>query len=475
MSQKIVKSRHVEYAANVYDWTEQDLAIKGKRLWTDYCINRHYLESADPFTSSGCDTKYYARRFYADDPVPVGPPIQKVQSSAQGSAGEFSIKVSSDYLQNIINTDVNGEGIGAYNWLTSTPLERLAGNGRVWMGIVVPPLPEEMTSPSKADLENGSILPPKWFTLKASDVLDWVEKEGDIKSGQYSQVLYKATFPEIDPDTTFIKHTPSVVLYTEEKIITFSESGRKILKEEVNTLGMVPIVSGDVGDSLIGKGVQYSKKAIEMSSLSMSNIRDSYFNIPQALGFKLSDTGVTHLDSDTLVQTPNSDNKIEFASPNTAPEAETREQIKSLQEKLDNSVQQAHTNYSTSIGSGVALKEQGSHQAAAVKFIMDTLLEKFRVTVYYAQKAFGIDTPVEMETPQTYQFESDSEKLSQAEILDDLTGTALSKESKKAINAEKLTRLFSNHELRQKLIKADNEAIDKEEAAIAPLFEEDTA
>jgi hypothetical protein len=195
-------------------------------------------------------------------------------------------------------------------------------------------------------------------------------------------------------------------------------------------------------------------------------MRDSYFNIPQALGFTLAETGVTTLNSDTLIQTPLAENKIEFASPNVAPETETREQIKALQEKLDNSVQQAHTNYSTSgatIGSGVALKEQGSHQAASVKFIMDMLLEKFRVTVLYAQRGLGITQEVEIKLPQNYQFESDADKIDSAEALDALAQSALSKESKKAINAKKLEKLFSDAEFRKTLIDADNAAIDAEE------------
>ena len=472
MSQKIINSRHKEYEAKCYDWNEQDLAIAGKRVWTDYCINRHHLESALEITTSGCSTRYYARLFYADNQVPVGPPIQKVQSSAQGSTGDFTIKVSDKYLQNILDNDINGEGLGSYNWLTSQPLQRLAGNGKVWMGIVVPPLPEDMSSVSRSDMENGKVKPPKWFTLKAHDVLDWVEKDGDIKDGQFSKILYKATYPKMNMDTGFIDYVDSVVLYGEDEIITFSDTGKEEYSREVNTLGFVPIVAADIGDSLISDAVQYSKKAVEISSLSMSNIRDSYFNIIQALGFKLSETGETTLNSDTLIQTPLPENKIEFVSPNSAPEVETREQIKALQEKLDNSVQQAHTNYSTSIGSGVALKEQGSHQAASVKFIMDMLLEKFRVTVYYAQKAIGLTGDVVMGVPETYQFESTSEKLEQAEVLDMLIGTAFSNESKKAINAQKLTKLFTNSELREILIKADNEAIDK--AAEVPAFEDDT-
>jgi len=205
----------------------------------------------------------------------------------------------------------------------------------------------------------------------------------------------------------------------------------------------------------------------------MSNIRDSYFSIPQALGFKLSDTGAATLNADTLIETPDASNKIEFASPDTAPEQETREQIQSLMQKLDNSVQQAHTNYASSastIGSGVALKEQGSHQSASVKFMMDTLLEKFRVTVYYAQKALGKDGEVIVVFPQSYQFESEADKLEGAEILDTLATTAYSAESKKAINAKKLRKLFSNSEFREKLIKADNEAIDKEIKSTPPDF-----
>lgn len=448
----------------MYSWNEQDLAIRGKQAWTDYCIHQHYLESNLPYTSSGCETKYYARRFYADNQVPVSPPIKKVQSSAQSSAGEFSVKVADDYLQNILNNDVDGNGLSAYNWLTSKPLERLTGNGRVWIGIHLPATNKDDIS--NADLQNGEVLPPRWFTLKASDVLDWVEKEGDIKNGQFSQVLYKATYPEVNAITGFVTYHEAIILYKEDEIITYNESGRKELDRQENSLGIVPIALADIEESLIGEGVQYSKKAVEISSLSMCNIRDSYFNIPQALGFKLAETGATTLNSDTLIQTPEAANKIEFASPNTAPEGETREQIKALQEKLDNSVQQAHTNYSTSgatIGSGVALKEQGSHQAASVKFIMDMLLEKFKVTIYFAQKGLNLNQEVALVMPENYQFESETDKIDSAEALDALVSTALSKESKKAINAKKLEKLFPDSEFRSQLIEADNAAIDAEQ------------
>jgi len=477
MTTKIVASRHEIYKAKSYDWQEQDLAVKGGRGWTEYAIKQHYLESSNKTTSSGCDTRYYARQFYADNQVPCSPPIQKVQSSAQGSAGEFSIKVGDSYLQNILDTDITGEGLSSYNWLTSKPLEKEATNGLVWLGIEVPPAPKnEDGSPktiSNADLQNGVVKPPKWFILEAGMVYDWVEKEGDIKDGQFSQILFGARFPQLNAETGFIDMVKAVTLYTEEAITIYNETGDKILSQEENLLKMVPIVRADIGGSLINEGVQYSKKAVEFSSLSTSNRRDGYFNIIQALGFKMSDTETKTLNADTMVETPTAENKIIFSAPDTAPESDTREEIDNLQRKLDSSVQQAHTNYSqsASIGSGVALKEQGSHQSASVKFMMDTLLEKFRVTVYYAQKALGKDGEVIVAFPQSYAFESEADKLDGAEILDTLTATAYSKESKKAINAKKLMKLFSNAEFREKLIKADNDAIDKEALSTPPDFE----
>jgi hypothetical protein len=380
-------------------------------------------------------------------------------------------------LQNILDTDIAGEGLSAYNWLTSLPLEKEATNGLVWLGLEVPPAPlNDDGTPrtiSNADLQNGTVKPPKWFILNASMVYDWVEKEGDIKDGQFSQILYGATFPQMNVETGFIDMIKSVTLYTEESITIYNEAGDKILSQEENLLKMVPIVLADIGGSLVNEGVQYSKKAVEFSSLSTSNRRDGYFNIIQALGFKMSQTGSETLNADSIVETPAAENKIAFAAPDTATESDTRDEIDNLQQKLDSSVQQAHTNYSqsASIGSGVALKEQGSHQSASVKFMMDMLLEKFRVTVYYAQKALGKTGDVLMVMPQSYQFESEADKLEGAESLDLLASTAYSKESKKAINAKKLMKLFTNAEFREELIKADNDAIDKEALSTPPDFE----
>ena len=69
MSPKIAQSRHEVYKANQYDWNEQDLAVKGGRGWYSYAIKQHYLESSNLVTKSGCDTRYYARQFYADNQV----------------------------------------------------------------------------------------------------------------------------------------------------------------------------------------------------------------------------------------------------------------------------------------------------------------------------------------------------------------------------------------------------------------------
>jgi hypothetical protein len=288
-----------------------------------------------------------------------------------------------------------------------------------------------------------------------------VVKDGAAEKGQFSQLLYKATFPEVDPATGFIKHCEAVVLYTEEEIITYSESGRKIYSQEPNTLGYIPIWEACIGESLIGEGVQYSKLAVELESLATSNMRDGYFNIIQALGFDMPEGQA--LNADTLVTTPEANNKIEFAAPNTAPEVETREKIKALQEQFENSVQQAHSNFSrggATIGSGVAYKEMGSQQAQSVKYIMDTLLEKFKVTLECAIEAVGQSGEMEYKIPDSYEFVSEDNKIEQAEALEALTATALSPESKKAINQKKLEKLFPDSELRKILVEADNAAIE---------------
>lgn len=448
---------------------EQDKAVSGGYDWTDYCIHQHHLETAERYTSSMCETRLYSRQFYATNPVPVAPPIQKVQSSAQASASGFSLKVGNKYLQKLINEDVNGEGLGAYNWATGCPLERLAANGCVWLGLKLPAVPEGMEVVSSADMMRGTVAPPCWFYLKASDVLDWVEKDGDIRKGQFERVMYKATYSERNAVTGFTDIVDAVVLYTEEEIITYNHTGRKVLAQEPNTLGFVPIVRADVGDSLIAEGVQYSKIAVELDSQSTQNMRDGYFNIIVARGFQMMEQDqdgnmrAVTISSNKIVQTPESDKYLEFVSPDATPEVETREKIKALQSQLDSSVQQAHSNFSQSgatLGSGVAYKEIGSYQAASVKFVMDTLLEKFRVTVYYAQKALGFEGEILMSNPEDYQFENEGDKLDQAETLDALSQTARSKDSEKAINALKIKKLFADASMREELIKADNVAID---------------
>ena len=457
MSQKIVKSRSEEWENNQIAWMEQDLAVCGGKAWTDHAIHLHYLESSLLYTSQGCETRHYARRFYATNAVPVRPAIQKVQNSAQASQGDYSLNVGNEYMQNILDTDIDGAGNSSYNWITGKPLEKACANSKVFIGFKIPPA--EQATVTVADYNMGRVKPPCWFYLCARDVYNCVEKDGPIEDGQFSQILYSATYPEIDPTTGFVKHCPAVVLYTEEEIITYSESGRKVLNREPNTLGYVPIWEVNIGESLIGEGVQYSKLAVELESLATSNMRDGYFNIIQSLGFEVDGP----LNADTLVITPESDNKIEFAAPNTAPEVETREKIKALQEQFENSVQQAHSNFSrggATIGSGVAYKEMGSQQAQSVKFIMDTLLEKFCVSVKCAMKAIGQMGEIEFKKPMSYEFVSEDNKIEQAEALEALTSTALSPESKKAINSKKLEKLFPDAEFRKILIEADNAAID---------------
>lgn len=471
MSTKIVNSRNPRWKDNNFDWNEQDLAIRGKRDWSQYCINLHYLESPNQVTSNGiCKTRHYARLFYAANPVPVRPAIQNVQTSAQASAGDFKIKApKSDYIQDILDNNVDGEGLSSYNWLTAKPLEKLCGNGLVWLGVSLPALPDGMETVSAADYMQGRVGAPRWFKLNAIDVYDWVEKEGDIEDGQFSMVLYRATYPMPNKDTGFIDHEEAIILYTETEIITYSKSGRKILNQEANTLGFVPIVSADITESLVGEGVQYSKQAVEIDSLALSNMRDGYFSIPVARGFKVEGS----LSADDLVETNDAAQTIEFATPGTAPEAETRAKIESQQRQFENSVQQAHSNFSregATIGSGAAYKELGSKQAQSVEYIMDMLLEKFKVTVLYAMKATGQDGEIEMAMPSSYEFTSEDSKLDQAETLDSLTQTAISKDSKKAINAKKLEKLFQDSEFRQKLIEADNDAIDSGADSI-PTFE----
>ena len=472
MSVKVVKSRHPKYEKNNYLWRQQELALEGGHVWINECLTRHPYESANRITPNQCLERFENRKRIATNPVQVLPAVQKVQSSAQGSASGFDIKVDDEYIHEIISEDIDGNGSSAFSWLTNKPLFYGAGNGLVYLGIEVPAIPPDMETVTQADMRNGRVAPPKWFYLKASDVLNWVEKDGDIYDGQFSRLMYKTSYPVMNSETGFYDFQDAIVLYTDTEIITYNDTGRKILNHEENSLGFVPIVSVDLGQSLINEGVDFSRTAIEINSYSLQNQIDSFFNFIVARGFKMQSTDeegntqVVHLASGKVVSTPEKDNFLEFISPDSAVASETREQINALQNQLDSSVQQAHTNFARSgatLGSGVAYKELGSYQAQSVKYIMDSLLDKFKVTVYYALSAISkSDAVVEMKKPESYNFETQAEAIDQAEALDALSSTALSKESKKAINALKIKKLVSDSELRGVIIDADNDAIDSE-------------
>ena len=101
----------------------------------------------------------------------------------------------------------------------------------------------------------------------------------------------------------------------------------------------------------------------------------------------------------------------------------------------------------------------GSDQAASIKFIMDSILSKFIVTVFYAQEMIGLSGDIEKTFPESYIFESEGDRISQALDLDSLASTALSVESQSAINAAKNAKLINNQELLSKMNKADDDAL----------------
>ena len=470
MSSNIINSRHPLYEANKADWNMQDLAFIGGRTWTDFAITQHTFEDPTATSNTGADSCYDQRQYYAANPVSIKPPIEKVQSSAQASSGQAALTVGTgggaDYFQAVLDKNANGEGLGWYSWLVGSPLTGLTLNSKVLIMVVLPPLPEGVEEVQLSDLLDGTIAPPKFAVLPASSVVQWTESEGDIRNGQFTDIMYKSAVWEADGDTGFFKQVPVFIRYTPTTITTYNQDG-KPRSTEVNSAGFVPIVSAEIGGSLVGEGVQYSKQAVELDSLATQNMRDGYFNIlvltgsamPVAEGEKRPT-----LSSSTAFNIPENA-KLNFISPDSTPESETREKILALQNQLDTTVQQAHSNFAktgASVGSGVAYKELGSYQAASVKFQMDILLEKFSVVVFYAQKMLGLDGEIVLKKPEDYSFEAEGDKIEQAIDLEALAASASSKESKKAINAKKLEKLFPDDAIRAELIKADNAAIDEE-------------
>lgn len=468
---------HPLYNAFSPEWKEQDLAYTGGRVWRSWCIQRHPLECKEKTTSTEATTRFYSRLFYSTNPVSVFPPIQNVQNSAQKSSSDAELNAGNEYLNTILNFNANGEGLNWYTWIAGEPLASLARNKWVYLGVELPPSDKE-GGYNLRDYEEGTVPPPKMIFLSAAQVVNWRETEGDIKNGQFSALRYKSSIVELDPKTNFDKVTAVEIVITADELRYYDgKTGSEIeSKREVNTLGFVPFVRAEISSSLIGDAVQYSKQAVELDSLATSNMRDGYFNIIQALGFKMSATSADGepmtLSADRLVETPAPDQKIEFASPNTAPEAETREKIKALQEHSDISVQQAHSNFAkqgASIGSGVAYKELSNDQASSVKYMMDNLLDKFAICVFYAQKMTGLGGDIELSKPSDYTFTSESDSIDNAMNYQDLTTGAISKESKKAYNRKANAQVFEGEELK-KVNEADDQAIDATPAPVPTDF-----
>jgi len=455
------KPYHPLYNAMSVDWNEQDLAYFGKKPWTNYCIDRHPLESKDKKTSSDACTRYYSRKKFATNPVLVRPPIQKVQNSAQKSGKDADIKTTSDYINDILTTNADGEGLNWYTWLTSEPLAALSRNGLVYIGVDLPATDKEVVT--EQDFISGTVPPPKFFHLRAAQVVNWTETEGDIKKGQFSALMYKSTI-NTENSSGFQDVVEVLVHYTETEIFTYNLStGAEEIPVQINTFKFVPFVRAEITLSLIGEAVQYSMAAVELNSLSFQNMRDSYFNLLVARGFQIQDSDgkPVPLSADKIVNTPAPEKFLEFIASETAPEGETREQLKALQEQADVSVQQVHSSFAQSIGSGVALKEQGSDAASSVKYMMDILLDKFAVAVHMAMKVVGHPGEVVLIHPENYTFSSEAENIENAEDYRSLAETAPSKEAKKAYTFKANAKIFDG-EVLEKVNKADEEAIDNE-------------
>jgi hypothetical protein len=455
------KPYHPLYNAMSKEWNEQDLAYFGKKPWTNYCINRHPLESKDEKTSSDACTRFTSRKIYATNPVLVRPPIQKVQNSAQKSGKDADVKTSSEYINDILTTNADGEGLNWYTWLTSEPLAALARNGLVYIGVDLPEAGKDNVT--EQDYINGSVPPPKFFHLRANQVVNWIETEGDIKKGQFSALMYKSTITKRN-SSGFNDVVKVLVHYTDTQIFTYNlDTGAEEIDVQENSFKFVPFVRAEITLSLIGEAVQYSKAAVELNSLSFQNMRDGYFNILQARGFQIQDSEgkAIPLSADKIVNTPAPEKYLEFIAPETAPEGETREQIKALQEQADISVQQVHSSFAQSIGSGVALKEQGSDAASSVKYMMDILLDKFAVAIHMAMKVVGHPGEVVLIHPENYTFSSEAENIENAEDYRGLAETSPSKEAKKAYTFKANAKIFDG-EVLEKVNKADADAIDNE-------------
>jgi len=458
----LIRKYHPTYNALTDSWKEQDLAYFGGKPWTDFCINRHPLESEAKETSTKACTRYWSRLEYATNPILASAPIQKVQNSAQKSAKDAILKTSSEYINDILKNNADGEGLNWYTWLTSSPLAAEARNGLVYIGVDLPKTDKENVTIQ--DYTNGTVPPPKFFHLRANQVVNWVETEGDIKKGQFSAFMYFSEMSKKN-DQGFMDVVKVLVRWTNDEIITYNAStGAEEAARQVNSFGFVPFVRGDISEPLIKEVVQYSKVAVEINSLSIQNMRDGYFNIPQAIGFELPTDGegnAVTLNSDRMVNIKDPNGKIAFASPETAPEEETREQLKSLQEQADKSVQQVHSTFAGQIGSGIALKEMSSDAASSVKYMMDILLDKFYVAVHMAMDVVGQAGTVELAHPENYTFSSTADRLDNAEDYRDLASSAPSKEAKKAYTFKANAEVFSG-DILEKVNKADEEAIDNE-------------
>lgn len=445
---------HYQYQRLRHAWVEQDLAYAGQREWTDYCINRHPLETPLPYTLNQAQTRYQSRLFYADNPVKVKTPIDKVQSTAQQSSNDFSITTGDEYLDGVLNGNVDGEGMGVYNWLVGDPLAAQARNGWTYLGVFLPD--SEIENPTLADVKAGRVAPPKWFKLDAAQVINWIETEGDTEIiGQFSQILYK-TIKTMPGKEGFQISKEVYVLWTTDEVKILDDEF-KVIETKENPFGFVPIVRVD-SDSLIAGGVQPSKMAVEASSLAFQSLRDQGFNVMVLKGGMTEDE--FQLSSDEMIQIKE-DADFDFKAPSNAPWDATKELLEKLQEELDSSVQQAHQNFArqgSQIGSGVAYQELLSIQGASVGFYMNHLIDKFRVTVVYAMRMLGIEGNLEIKRPENYVFVSETENLEQAERLDLLGRTAPSQFAKEQWNAKKNSKAFSG-KLLDEMNAADKAAI----------------
>lgn len=451
------------------EWEEQDLAFDGGRPWIENSLSLHYwdelqLGNYSDKSKNGSPSRYSARKKYADNEIPVSEPIEKVQSSAQQAMSQYEVKTDNTGVDRALHNDADGNGIDSYTWLTGEPLAALERNGIVYLGVMIPEF--EVDEPTVQDIESGTVPDPVFFNINASQVLNWVESKGDIRNnGQFERVLYWAVTSVPDEETNYLKEQIVYVDVSRETITLYDDNFENPIERE-NPLGIVPIVRASIGRSLIKDGVRYSKTAIELGSLSNQNMRDSFFNFLITIGVDVNNNpdgqDGAKISSDSLISLPENGD-MKFVSPDVSTSAETRERIDDLKKKFEQSVQQAHSNFArqgSTLGSGVAIKEVQNEQAQSVKFAMDTLLAKFKVVIHFALKGVG-DAKEDfiMAFPSDYVFRSEKDNaevaLDYATFIDD----APSKETKKILNAKKLSFLLEGKSL-QEAIKADNEAID---------------